>query len=355
MWVTFGRFPTGTAYEDGDELGDDKGTLSFAWQDGAMGGTQYRFRGFWWYESDMAGVDENADVDWDRYEIAMQRGYTRKDIIEREIATASYAPPDPHGREDYQKQLLEKKLADLPFIDSVHRLYQRQIDKGWSRLFQALSDGSIVAHGWGDLTQDEIREQMARDDLVDDTGSGEGNVLNPWGFAIPRPDTYGPLHPMGLLMDIPAEEWSLSGVAPDSRYVGASGRDWWDVELPCERLLALFPRPLLPNGEERDAVQLLTPALAISLSGQDDAARLLPAAKGTRGRRKKADGEIERACQLLYGRRLTNGEKEAALANEAAHFAMATWGETLSRSTFQEYMQPFKRAVPENVPENAAE
>ncbi|MER9028203.1 hypothetical protein [Mesorhizobium sp. M0674] len=357
MWVTFGRFPE--VGVDEDDHNGEVGKYSFAWKD-AFGGPGYRFRGFWWFEAEMAGVDLTS-VDLERYETALRTGYARPDLLEQDIAREKNDPHDHPRREEYFASLMKRRAEEMPFIDHVHSLFQQHIDIGWAQIFQALASGSLKGFGWGDLTQDEIREHAARVAFTDfDHATDEGNVYNPFLEKIPESDTIGPLVPMGLMMEIPRKEWSLSGIAPDARYVAANGRHYWDVVFPSDRVFELFPRPLLTWGAlTKDTVETLNPGLTVSAEHDAGPHKALPPPSShipaVRGRRKLADGEIERACQSLYGRRLASGEKELALAEEAAAFAMEVWGERLSRSTFQSYMLPFKRAVPEIVPEIAAE
>lgn len=360
MWVSFGRFPEGAGYQDFDELKEDLGVLSFAWKD-SFGGARYRFRGVYWFESEMAGVDITT-VDWERYENALRTGYERIDSVQQYVddltrhSAIDQFPGDPRLAEErynLYRASIEKKLADLPFVDDVHKRYQQQIDRGWSRLFQALVEGTLKGYGWGDLTQEEIRERASQGRL-NDLGSDDSKVFNPWHSKIPAANTMGPLIPMGECMEIPQKEWSLSGIAPDGRYVTSDGRNWWDVCFPSDQLFTLFPRPLSSNVVESDKIEIVNPGLAIGGIG-NTMIQSAPYAPSSRGRKKLANGEIERACQQLYGRRLASGEKELALAEEAAHFAMEVWGQNLSRSTFQEYMRPFRtRGLPENMPENHA-
>lgn len=369
MWVSFGRFPEGNGFEDMEELSEELGQLSFTWKD-SFGGPRYRFRGFWWFESEMAGVDSQT-IDWDRYEGALRNGFERMDSLEGHLLMLSREPhpDDPPmlshfvDRVELYRALCEKALAEAPYVESVHHQHQQPIDRGWSLIFQALADGKLQGYGWGDLTQDEIRERAAKGDLADyaptsASSDDDGNVINPWHYPIPSPDLVGPLQEMGMMMEIPRKEWSLSGVAPDGRYVTATGRNWWDVCFPSEQLFALFPRPLLANTEvECDTIEVLNPGVAIGISGAQGGRHATPSTPAARGRKKLADGQIEKACQELYGARWAAGEQEAPLHAEAAAFALRVWGETLHRSTFQGYMKPFRRTkpMPETMPEIAAE
>jgi hypothetical protein len=380
MWVSFGRFPSGAGYDTTEEMMSEVGLLSFAWKD-SSGGPAYKFDGYWWFESDMAGISPDS-VDWDRYSRAIHGGYVRRAWLEELLRRHKEAPPSEpmtekdltddtgrprdlvdlvirHNRDEFYRLHLEKQLEELPFVDSTHQLYQRNIDRGWSRLFQHLVEGSVVAYGWADLTQDEIRHEAQSRLLTDYQVSIEaGNVINPWHNALPQADLVGPLLQMGKFQAVPTTEWSLSGLAPDGHYVTTEGRQIWDVLIACDDLMRLFPRPI-PTLGNRLEIDLVTPGLAISVD-RDDRSAPQPRldrrdGASARGRRKKANGEIEKACQALYSRRLVAGEKETALAEEAAQFAMAVWGEKLSRSTFQDYMLPFKRQAPEIAPEIAAE
>lgn len=365
MWVTFGRFPEGNGL-DADELKDELGLLSFAWQD-SFGGPRYRFRGYWWHETEMAGVDLQ-EVDWERYDAALRSGYQRLDalrrsLVELERATHGEEPaPVLHfpDRDKLYREMCERELAEAPFVESVHKLYQQPVDRGWSCIFRSLVDGTLQGYGWADLTQAEIRERAAKGDLMDYDGShDEGNVINPWHAKLPEPDTIGPLQPMGMCMEIPQNEWSLSGIAPDGRYVTSAGRNWWDVCFSCDQLFEQFPRPILASdGIERDTIEILNPGLAVGAVSNPGPHAPKQVKPSGRGRKKLADGEIERACQSLFGQRWAAGEKEAPLHAEAEAFAIQVWGRSLARSTFQAYMKPFKRAPknsPEMMPEFAAE
>jgi hypothetical protein len=365
MWVTFGRFPEGNGYEDVDELKEDLGTLSFAWKD-SFGGPRYRFKGFWWFESEMAGIGQD-EVDWDRYESSLRSGYARIDVLHDHLQNAEQKSDEdvvlPHlvDRNELYRKLCRQALAEFPFVESVHRLYQQQIDRGWSKIFEALVDGKLKGYGWADLTQDEIRVRVAQGGLVDGhTAPDGGNVSNPWGYRIPEADLIGPLQPMAAHMEIPRKEWSLGGVAPDARYITAAGRDWWDVCFPNDQLFALFPRPMFESAEpSQDMIEVVNPGVAISRDNErrqptDDTLT----GRSGRGRKKRLDGDLERACQVLYAERWMANEKEDAVLADAQAFAMSVWGQSLPRSTFQGYMKPFRRApemLPETLPGIAAE
>lgn len=373
MWVTFGRFPEGNGYYDMGELKDELGMLSFAWKD-SFGGPRYRFKGFWWFEGEMAGVDLES-VDWQRYEGALRAGYQRIDTLEAQIKYAEQS--EKHDLSTYKdempalvvdraklyRELCENQLADYPFVEGIHRQYQQSIDRGWSLIFQALVDGKVQAYGWGDMTQDEIRKRAAEGGLADyepsaASAGNDGNVLNPWHAKLPEPDLIGPLLQMGAHTAIPRKEWSLGGVAPDGRYVTAAGRNWWDVCLTSDQLFELFPRPLLVSDVvDRDSIEVVNPGLAIGGASGSAMTRHINPTAASRGRKKLADGEIERACQALYGQRWEAGEEEAPLHAEAKAFALQVWGENLARSTFQGYMKPFRRPpkmMPDRVPVIAA-
>lgn len=372
MWVTFGRFPEGTGCQDMDELNEELGFFSFAWRD-SFGGPRYRFKGFWWYESEMAGVDLDA-VDWDRYEGALRAGYQRMDALEEQYLHALEDAKEDHLR-DYPGlhdvdaivkrasmsiAFCKKAMAEHPYVESVHSQYQQSVDRGWALIFQSLVSGKLKGYGWGDLTQDEIREFARKGTLQDYDPSSSleepvGNVFNPWHVTIPKGEVIGPLLGMGQNREIPTKDWSLSGVAPDGRYVTASGRSWWDVCVPNEQLFDIFPRPLLASETvEHDAIEIVNPGLAIGSAGGSPMRQIGLSGVATRGRKKLADGQIEKLCHELYGARWAAGEQEAPLHAEAAALAQQVWGETLPRSTFQGYMKPFKRQ-PKNPPEIAAE
>jgi hypothetical protein len=377
LWVTFGRFPEGDGYDSMDELNEELGMLSFAWKD-SFGGPRYRFKGFWWFESEMAGVNLES-VDWERYERALRMGYQRLDVLQAYLKHGEPEEPEKVAgveeritlqvlldRAEIYRDFCKTQLEDFSFVESVHQQHQQSIDRGWSLIFQALADGKLQGYGWGDMTQDEIRVQLAKGDVANYEPSAEsegkdGNVINPWHVALPPADIIGPLQQMGMHVAIPKKEWSLGGVAPDGRYVTAAGRNWWDVCFPTEQLFALFPRPLFAsNVVEAGSIEIVNPGLAI---GSVDSkalpkARISASAPSGRGRKKLADGEIERACQALYSTRWTSGENKDSLHAEAAAFAQQVWGETLPRTTFQGYMTAASRAPkipPENAPGIAAE
>ncbi|MCX5579116.1 hypothetical protein [Kaistia terrae] len=383
LWAGFGRFPEGSylitdEYPDDADDGWKTGTLSFNWKDPVFA-QEYRFHGFWGFEAVAAGLQEDS-TDWERYdEILSNHGYIRPRLLTNEItrlrsekgvddsgsvypltisATARFDPADARSRDHYLNSL-EKRLELTPFIDSVHGLFQHHIDRAWVKLFQALAEGAIQAFGWRELSQTEMRQLAERQQ-----GEWQQEVVNPWRAAMPKADLVGPLVPMAVLEAVPASDWSLSGIAPDAHYQAANGRFWWDVVFPADVLLRLFPQPVAVMDSSRMHIEHLNPLVAISTPdhGANGAAWPLAAVRPGPGKKKKADGEIERMCQRLYGDRLLAGEKEAALVSEASALAFAVWGQTVSRSTFQDYMKPFKSAkatdadgVPDIVPGIAAE
>ena len=362
MWVTFGRFPVDMI--DDSVLEDELGRLSYQWKDSLIASQGYKFYGFRWYETEMAGIDyEGSGVDWERYERAMRGGWIRKEALEEALLQEKQPrPPDPHDPrpnrvpDEYWVRFFEQKLYEVPFVESVHRLYQHHIDRGWAKIFQALVAGEITGYGWKDMTQAEIRVRASKGLTEYNTETEEGDVF---AFGTPLPDAalIGPLLPLGEMMEIPATDWSLSGIAPDARYVTTSKQEYWSVFLDCQRLFDLFPHPILtmPGGID-DSIKVLSPTLAIS---QDESRRsttssLYQPTKRGPGRRKLQDGAVERAVHELVGRRYAAGEDEASLHAEAAAFALKVWGVSLARSTFQGYMKPFKR-LPEILPQKAAE
>jgi len=383
LWAGFGRFPEGS-YLITDEFPDEAdegwktGTLSFAWKDPVFR-QEYRFHGFWGFEALAAGLNEDS-ADWAKYDEALRNhGYIRPLLLNNEIVRlqaedelggrgeaypltiavhARFDPADPVGRSHYANGLKERiELAS--FIDGVHGLFQHHIDRAWVKLFQALAEGAIQAFGWRELSQAEMRQLAERQQ-----GEWQQEVVNPWRVAMPTADLVGPLVPMAVLEAVPASDWSLSGIAPDAHYQAANGRFWWDVVFPAGALLRLFPQPVATMDSSRMHIEHLTPLVAISTpdNGANSAAWPLAAIRPGPGKKKKADGEIERMCQRLYGHRLLAGEKETALVSEASDLAVAVWGQTVSRSTFQDYMKPFKSAkaadadgVPDIVPDIAAE
>ena len=377
MWVGFGRFPEGSylvtdGYPDEADYGYKIGTLSFNWKD-AIFRQEYRFNGFWGTEASAAGLKADS-ADWDRYdEILRYHGYIRQSLIAEELDRLSRLPVkvddgselfkletalsatfdkiDGGDRAHYRENLA-KRLDEAPFIEDVHRLFQRHIDRVWVKLFQALTDGKMQSYGWRELSQDEIREEA----------SGPGfwsEIINPYGAVMPQPDLIGPLQTMAVFDVIPVDEWSLTGFAPDAHYQSTSGNFWRDVVFPTDALFDIFPGPLLTYEAERRHIEHFTPHVAVSVETDlpmDTKHQRQPfsATRPGPGRRKNADGEVERACQALYGRRLAAGEKETPLHAEAMEFTMKVWGEPIARSTFQGYMKPFK-PVPENTPDIAAE
>jgi hypothetical protein len=110
------------------------------------------------------------------------------------------------------------------------------------------------------------------------------------------------------------------------------------------------------QDQQPTTVKVVNPGVAISADDDSGSHRARPAEhKQGPGRKKIADGQIEIVCQEVFGQRMLDGEKEIALHAEAAALVMKGWGATLSRTTFQTYMKPFKRKLPENMPEMAAE
>lgn len=389
MWVGFGRFPNDTEYlvTDGfppefEGYGWKIGTLSFAYKDQVLR-QEYRFDGFREHEAAAAGLPDDA-VDWLRYRTAMQYfGYIRRETLDEEISrckslpsrspeaqafssaldklTSTYRDPeDDDTRELFDAAYvasLERRREITPFIDDVHRLFQHHIDRAWVKLFSALVDGKFQGYGWRELRQDEIRD--AASEIHEDHYLGQP-VHNPYRRQMPARDLIGPLESLACLDVIPASEYSLSGVAPDSYYRSANGQLWRDVIFPTDAIFDLFPTPMLTLKPDITAhIALLTPDVAVSTpAGEGEAFASLPAPTDRRagpGKRKKLDGTLERACHLLYGKRMLAGEKEAGLLAEAQSLAKAVWGETLGRTTFQDYMKSFKADVPDIVPDMAAE
>lgn len=361
LWVTFGRFPMDMVEDT--ILEEELGTLSYSWQSSIIGANGYKFDGFWWFEAEMAGIDYDAvgeDI-WQRYARAMSGGYPRAAMIQVALDQEKQPKaPDPHDPrkgpqlDDYWVKYFEQKLKNVPVVEEVHRLFQHQIDRGWSILFQDLVAGAIAGYGWLDLTQDEIRERARKGLTAYDSETGEGDVFL-FGNLLPEADAIGPLLPCGAMVEIAGPDWSLSGLAPDNIYITSSDRRYWDVIIDCHRLFERFPRPLLsrPGGIE-DTIQVLTPSLATSRDNDHSQPLLGPPTHSDirrgPGRKKLEDGAVEKACHELVGRRYANGEDELSLHAEAASFAQKVWGVSLARSTFQDYMKPFKRQ-PKNQPE----
>ena len=254
MWVGFGRFPEGSylvtdGYPEEADYGYKVGTMSFNWKD-ALFRQEYRFNGFGGSEAGAIGLTEQS-TDWAKYdEILRYHGYIRQALLTAEIARLQAFPPrvddglqvlaletaitdtldrfDGGQRTNYLENL-EKRLAQTPFVDSVHGLFQHQVDRAWVKLFLSLTDGPMQSFGWRELSQDEIREMA---------GSGQGiwqDVVNPYGLPMPSADLNGPLHTMATLDVIPVREWSLTGFAPDAHYQSATGTFWWDELLPVLR------------------------------------------------------------------------------------------------------------------------
>jgi hypothetical protein len=376
MWVGFGRFPEGViGYETEDGLEFHLGAASFNWKERVCD-PLYRFDGYWWFETEAAGLDANS-IDWGQYEEILHghgsiRGYIRPEFLAKEAERqrryqdralqsrlSGAERDDPDYSPGYLKNI-EERLKQLPILDNVDRLLQHPVDRAWAKVFQVLVDGDMPAYGWHEISQDEIREFATRNQ------DNWNDAINPFDVPAPTADYIGPLRPMATLTAVPVNEWGLKGIAPDAHYSSASGRLWCDVMMPTAKLLHLFPLPLLAASGDQLQVERINPILAISRDVQNSAVLATKSAtdiRAPRGRPKKADGAIERLCQHLYGKRLLSGEKETALAEDARQLVLATWGETLSRSAFQGYMQPYKPAkakngadrLPEIMPEIAAE
>lgn len=404
MWAAFGRFPDGAAYIITDgypaeyaDMGWKIGSLSYAYRDALFQQT-YRSNGFWWYESEAAGLTDDS-ADWAKYERLMRgSGYIRPELIVDEIARLEDLPPNSPEEDEFalhtnklmnvirngtERQLselmlrpnylpnLKERLENTPFIEGIHKLFRHHIDRAWVKIFQALVDGKFQAYGWYELSQDFMREiaPEIQPDEVRVVGP-EGNVIqrytdhffhgasvhNPFRQSLPSTDLIGPLEPMACLDVIPESEFTLTGFAPDAYYRSASGKLWRDVIFPTEAIFELFPRPLLAVKSDRMHIEHLTPDVAISTgsAGSEGVTRTLPGADLRRGpgKPKKANGEIERVCLLLYAGRWATDEKKDAIHADAEKLAMVGWGEKLPRSTFDGWM---KRAVPDIAPDTAAE
>lgn len=369
MWVGFGRFPRGSYWlEDIPENEDDTwiaGDLSLNWQDAPFM-QEYRFHGFLPFEAEAVGLDYES-TDWDLYDDVLRTvGHVRPELLTNEISrlhtsefredgftralsTSAFGAFEKldHNGTPYLKRL-EKRLAIAPFIDSVHRLFQRQIDRAWVKVFQALADGSLQGFGWCELTQDEIR--TFTEDM--DQEYWEKHVTNNWEVPKPTKELIGPLPPMAIRRAIPVSDWTLSGIDADAHYLAATGRLWRSVVFSSQALFSLFPRPNMTAGSDKMHIEHLTPSLAISsaVDGGDDVSWPSSSFRSRPGKPKKANGAIERACQELFGKQLAAGQKEMALASEAADFVRKVWGEKLSRTTFQEYMKPFRPAKGKGAP-----
>ena len=178
LWVGWGRFPEGSKYIIADGKSDQRddydyhiGALSFNWKDAPFA-QDYRFHGFWWYEIEAAGLTQSS-ADWARYDrLLATHGYIRPETLVAEIERVKNSPAATEDEPLYSAQLaltldrinnfdrpnylsnLEKRLADTPFIDEAHRLFQHHVDRAWVKIFQALVEGSFQAYGWRELTQD---------------------------------------------------------------------------------------------------------------------------------------------------------------------------------------------------------
>ena len=167
-------------------------------------------------------------------------------------------------------------------------------------------------------------------------------IVNPFGRPMPTADMIGPLDPMATLDVIPVTEFGLTGIAPDANYRSPSGRFWQDVIVPTTAIFAHWPKPILSAMSDQMHIEHVTPDVAIS-TGSPASANSARFPKPGPGKPKKANGEIERACQIMYAARWDAGEDRDALHAEAAAYTGFVWNETLPRSTFQDYMSPSRR------------
>lgn len=340
LWVSLGRAPTVNWHWEPD--GDDE----YRYVDGRVA------RGTVW---DGGTVDFNhpiqpsefqsmgIEVDYTRYEIASTGIYGMRgaEILEESrVVQEIFDRAPPHHKEglvlyenleaiandlkrrEQEQRERETKAKEADWAKIVEQPFEALLDRGQSKVFEALSLGKIGATGW----------QFLPDRLTD-----EPDLAN------------NQLGPLGHIVDVPSDAWTYRHFDWKTCSLQSTIGSFDAVQVSVSDMLAIFPIPLIDPKDISGTVSGGT----IILSGKYAGSR--PAQRTKRGRPQRGEGVLKLAMLNEFDRRLEAGQlpdKKEAILEEAMQWAADVLLQTVPRTTARYYLKPLLDRMSKNNVQN---
>lgn len=330
-WIAFGRVPDPLQHwvDDGEEWRDRKeGPDGEGYIGEPEGG--YRQMEFRWLD---------VPIDWERYDEAVSAAGEKTgdqhrerfaDMTERFGQSLKSAKESKSAEEvaELEKigqewvERVEKEAREADWARAAERPVASVLDQARASLFQALASGRLPAKGWED----------------DDEKIRQGK------------------QPFGVWVSVPRSMWSLLHFDWNTNTLKTPNGELLGVQVDTDALLELYPAPQIEGREV--AARIHCNCLIWEVDNDAPSENGTATLKRSRGRPPKANGMIRDGVKNWFTAKIRQGgapPNKEALVQDCIHFVKLVFGETISRSTAQEYLSPILKDGLEGLPENAPE
>lgn len=266
-----------------------------------------------------------VDIDYQRYlRCFMNTGYLSSADVLRERSKLLSGPGfeeldgklyfcvDGSEKFEFETEFTFEAAEEAAWREKVDAPLDVLYDLACAKVFSLFSTGVLKLRGWRFLTPEEI-ETLPEDEPARDY---EG--------------MYVPLRPQDIRLSL--VNWKESEVEDGNGNVQFRG-----ILLSTSDLLACFTEPAI-CGRPMNVTNF-----GASLIATGEGKQVIPTAAPRRGRRKKADGMLEKALLAEFRRRQSSDDlptKKEAVYAEAEAWVRENLGEQVSRSSIQRILVP---------------